>query len=262
MRLSLALSPAMFTFALTLVVSFVTGHPEDLFLTRSIVGIPVRFIIITLILATPVLILPKVVALTGNLAKNEAFFGQLVKAAASPDQECCKPIVWGLRPLQGIGLHMIFAERFLDFLEFSVGASYAAILARQILFLIGSGLVSIFLSVVWALDDLGVRIYNRGTGEVHMAGRTMGTILPLFTGAIGVSSLFHHSLPLDALIDLVEIFMVLYPPYVVFVIFHHKFVRRRFAALSEKLRMRAIETEVRWIWPAGLTPTRAKDSLD
>ncbi len=245
MRMALAISPAIFTLVLTLAISFITGHPEDLFLTRSTIGIPVRFVIVTLILVAPISILPKVLALTGNLEKGDGLFGQLVKTMIATDQECCKPVVWGLRPLQGIGLHMIFAERFLSFLEFSVGPSYASFLARSTLFVMGSALVSLFLSVIWALDDLGVRIYNKTTGEICMAGHGVGTFLPLITGAIGVSSLFHRSLPLDALIDLLEIVMVLYPPYVFFVIIHHEFVRRRSAVLSERLHMKRIETNAR-----------------
>jgi hypothetical protein len=85
------------------------------------------------------------------------------------------------------------------------------------------------------LDDLGVRIYSVKTGEVRMAGTTVGTIFPLIAGAIVVAGLFHASLPADALIDLLEIVTVLYPPYLVFTVIHHEFVKRRSSVLRRKL---------------------------
>ncbi len=106
-------------------------------------------------------------------------------------------------------------------------------------------LVSLFLSVVWALDDLGVKIYNRRTGEVHLAGRSFGTVLPLITGAIGISTLFHLSSTLDALTELLQIIMVLYPSYVFFVIFHHEFIKIRINSLSRRLHLKRIEINLR-----------------
>jgi hypothetical protein len=78
-----------------------------------------------------------------------------------------------------------------------------------------------------------------------MAGNSIGVILPLITGAIGITSLFHTSLPLDALIDLVEIVMVLYPPYVLFTVLQHEFVMRRKGALSKELAAKQVETKIR-----------------
>lgn len=241
--MTLAVSPAILILILMLIISIVTGHPQGLFPTSSIRGIPLRFVIVTLTLVAPVSLLPRLLALAGNMTKNERIFGQLVKATASPNQEFSKSVAWVLRPLQGIGLSMIFAERFLSFLEFSVGVSYARLVPLS-LFVMTSALVSLFLSAVWALDDLGVKFYNRKTGEVRMAGSSVGTVLPLIAGAIGVSSLFHRSSPVDALIDLLWIVMVLYPPYVLFVVCHQEFVRRRRAALSEKLLLKRMETKV------------------
>jgi len=150
--------------------SLVTSHPEGLFFTRSIRSIPIRFVLVTLILVAPISILPGLLALVGNSAKNERFFGQLVKATVFSYREFSKPVAWVLRPLQGIPLSMIFAERFLSFLdELSIRASYAGILIRSTLFVMGSALVSLFLSVVWALDNLGVKIYNRKTGMSALA---------------------------------------------------------------------------------------------
>lgn len=245
-QIVVAVSPAVFIFILTLIVSFVTGHPEGLFLTHSARGMMLRFVAVTLILVMPVFVLPRLLALTGGITKNEGLFGQqLVKAGLGADLELGRLAAWLLRPLQGISLSLILAERFLSLLESSIGISYTRLLLSLTLFLMGGALTSIFLSVVWAFDDLGIKIYNSKTAEVRMAGSSIGTFLPLITGAIGVSGLFHASLPLDALMDLIEIVMVLYPPYVFFAVFHHELVVRRRLALSGIFQLRKVETMVR-----------------
>lgn len=201
MRIAVAVLPAIFTLTLTLIISFVTGNSAGLFLARSTTGILIRFTVVTVVLLAPVLILPRLLALTGRIARNETFFGQLVKTAVSSDHGLSKPVAWILRPLQGIGLALIVAERFLNFLEFSGGTSSTGVIARVSLFLIGGALTSLFLSIIWALDDLGVKMYSSKTGDVRTAGSSISTILPLITGAIGVSALFHTSLFVDALLE-------------------------------------------------------------
>jgi hypothetical protein len=244
-RMAVAVSPAVLVLALTLVISLVTGHPKGLFLTSSIRGIPIRFLILTLILVAPIVILPKILTFTWNITKNRDVFGQqFVKGEVGTDGELSKPVAWVLRPVQGISLSLILAERFLSLLESSIGVSYTRLLVSITLFFVGGALTSIFLSVVWAFDDLGVKIYNRKTDEVHMAGNSIGTVLPLITGAIGVSGLFHTNLPMDALIDLLEIVMVLYPSYVFFAVLHHEFVAGRSHVISEKLQLKRVQTTV------------------
>jgi hypothetical protein len=184
------------------------------------------------------------VTVVGRVTAKQAFLGQLVKAPSSINRELGISVGWILRPVQGISLSLIVAERFLGFLEFSVGASYSFIVTRLSLFVIGGVLSSLFLSIIWALDDLGVQLYNGKTGEIHMAGSSIGTILPLITGAIGVAGLFHTNQPIEALIDLSEIVLVLYPPYVLFTVIHHEFIKRRNPGLTEKLVMKTIETKV------------------
>ena len=239
-----AVLPALLVLMLTLIISFLTGHPEDFFLTRSVWVIPVRFVIVTLMLLAPVLFLPRLLAIVGNIARNQGFFGQLVKTSMSTNEGLSKLVAWVLRPLQGVALSMIFAERFLNLLEFSVGASNAQHLARLTLFMVASVLVSLFLSTIWALDDLGVKFYYDRTSEVRTAGSSVGTVLPLITGAVGVSSLFHLNSPVDALIGLVGIVMVLYPPYLLFAVSYHEFVRRRSAVLSKRLPIKRMEMNV------------------
>jgi hypothetical protein len=245
LRTTVALSPALAVLILTLAISFVSGHPRDLFLTSSIRGIAARFAMSTLALVLPIWSLPWFIGLTGKVAKNYSWLGELARSTATINTELTKTVVWVLRPVQGISLSLIVAERFLTFPESSTGTLDRAILIRVSLFVVGGALTSVFLSLVWTLDDLGIRFYNVKTGEVHMAGNSIGTILPLITGAIGITSLFHTSLPLDALTDLIEIVIVLYSPYVLFTVIHHEFVMRRKEALSKELVTKQVETKIR-----------------
>ena len=245
MRAVSALEPAIFILILTVIVSFVSGHPQGLFFTNSTVGILGRFAVATLALVLPIWSLPGFLALTGKITRNHPCLGQFVKTTTNIDRDLSKPIAWIVRPVQGMSVSLIFAERFLSFLESSIAASYAALLLRLSLFVIGGALTSVFLSIVWTLDDLGIRIYNPKTGEVRMAGTSVGTVLPLITGAIGVAGLFHASLPLDAMTDLLEIVTVLYPPYVLFTVLQHEFVMRKSSVLMRKLVTKSIETNIR-----------------
>ncbi len=243
LKMVVLLSPALFILILTVIISYVTGHPRGLFLSRSIWGVLVRFVLVTLIFIAPVLILPRILTPIVNMANNGGPFGQFVRGVSC--RELTLSDAWVLRPLQGIGLSMIFAERLINFLEF--------LPVRLVFFFIGGAVVSLFLSVVWALDDLGVKIYNGRTCEVHMAGRSIGTILPLIGGAIGISSLFHLNSPADALTELFEIVMILYPSYVFFIIFHQEFIKKRRSAISEKFILKSIEMNLSPSWIFHIT---------
>ena len=74
---------------------------------------------------------------------------------------------------------------------------------------------------------------------------TIGIILPLIAGTIGIANIFQRTFFIDALIDLVEIVMILYPPYLLFVLVHHEFVRRGGAELSKTLLLETVETKVK-----------------
>ena len=244
MRASVAALPALFVFTATLVIYLASGQPEGLFLTSSIRVIPIRFLFITIVLTLPVLALPKLLALVGEIPADRAILGKTVRAPHDIHGSLSWSIIWLLRPVQGISLSLIFAERVLSILEYSVGASLAQIFARLILFLVGGAVSSLFLSTVWALDDLGVKFYFGRTGEIRMAGSSIGTVIPLITGAIGITSVFHSNLPMDAFMNLFQTIMILYPPYVVFILIHHKFVVRRRLSLLKRLRVKRIETKV------------------
>ena len=235
------MSPAIIILVLTLVVSVVTGHPQDLFLAGSTMDVVLRFMYVTAALLVPLVVLPWTLTLAGHVAKR---FGQLVKVLVSVEMELSKSDAWISRPIQGIALAMIFAERFLNLLEFSTGASSSQTLAQFTFFITGGILTSLFLSAVWSLDDLGVKLYDHKTSQVRTAGGSIGTILPLVTGIIGISTLFHFDSPVHALIELLQIVIVLYPSYVIFVTAHNEFLKRRIGLVSRRSHLRLIEINV------------------
>ena len=80
MRASVAALPAIFVFTATLVIYLASGQPEGLFLTSSLRVIPIRFLFITLVLSLPVLALPKLLALVGEIPADRAILGKTVRA--------------------------------------------------------------------------------------------------------------------------------------------------------------------------------------
>ncbi|HMK83292.1 MAG TPA: hypothetical protein VK503_06210, partial [Candidatus Bathyarchaeia archaeon] len=64
------------------------------------------------------------------------------------------------------------------------------------------------------------------------------------TGAIGITSIFHSNLPTDAFTNLFQTILILYPPYLVFILIHHEFVTRRRLSLLKRLRVKRIQTKV------------------
>lgn len=77
-----------------------------------------------------------------------------------------------------------------------------------------------------------------------MAGNSIGTAIPLITGAAGVFSLFHTNSIIDGSIDLLEIVIVLYPSYIFFVIYHQRSIKRLRSTLLQDLHVKEIETKL------------------
>ncbi len=242
MIITVAIIPPIFILVLTLIISLVTGHPEDLFLARSTNSILIRFVLATPVLAVSIVFVPKLLDLVVNMAKDHTLFGQFVRTKVIPIRELSAPVDLVLRPLQGMALSLIFAERFLEFFEQSTVTTFIGILVRTTIFalLMFNPLISLFLSFVWALDDLGIMIYNRNTGELRMLSSSVGIILPLIVGVIGIFNIFHRTSFIPAIIDLFGVFMVLYPPYVLLAIAHHEYLKIRNVTLSKTIPLERI----------------------
>ncbi len=153
---------------------------------------------------------------------------------------------WIFRPLQGIGIGLLFQTKLLAVLQVITGVTARPFLffpPRQIEFerlLVVSGItvfISLFLSFLWTLDDMGIRYVNRKDQEIKMIGKFVGTLMPILFGFYGVFSLLANYPRGQAAINLLKILVILYPPFAAFSIFHSYFVKSKEGELSKKTEL-------------------------
>jgi hypothetical protein len=94
--------------------------------------------------------------------------------------------------------------------------------------------ISLLLSTLWTLDDLGVRYVNRKDQEIKMIGRYIGTIMPIFFGFYGILSLFTDFPAFQVFIYLSKTVIILYPPFTVFAILHTRYLKGRVEYFSQR----------------------------
>ena len=153
---------------------------------------------------------------------------------------------WLFRPFQGIGIGLLFASKLLGVLQIVIGSTgRAALFLPQSHFqlgrlLIATGitvLLSLFLSALWTMDDLGIRYFNREDFEIKMVGKYVGTLMPIVFGLYGILGLFGEFSKLQTLVYLFQAVVILYPPFTVFSIVHLHFVQRKAKDLSRRLNV-------------------------
>jgi len=149
---------------------------------------------------------------------------------------------WVFRPLQGIGIGLLFEAKLLAALQILTG-----VVAQPILFfsrgqfqvgrvLATTGItvvVGLLLSILWTLDDMGIRYVNRKNQELKMIGKYIGTLMPILFGFYGIFSLMADYRARQAFIFLFRIVMILYPPFAIFCVVHFRFLRGRKEHFSE-----------------------------
>jgi hypothetical protein len=242
-RLLISALPGFTVLITTVAVSLALGQPSDLFHTSSARGLIVRSLLITCILAVTVPIAPRIVTYLSHVLREKTPVGQLIKTSPPRESELERVISWFLRPIQGIGLCLIAGEEFIELLEYGTGLSYSEQLARASLFVFGSLIVAFLLSIVWTLDDLGLKIYG-SSGDLNSAGNNVGTILPIVTGAIGITNLFKSNTPIVAIYNLAGLIFALYPPYLVFAVIHDEYMRPKIRRLHDSLNLRKLEAHL------------------
>jgi hypothetical protein len=204
-----------------------------------------RFLRLTLVLCLPAYLLSPMLGMLGTIVRkrNEAFL-QIMENQALGIQ----PVKhWLLRPLQGIGLVLILGARILWVLEMTTGEKISpALLIPKWQFEIGRFLVvtgviiliSLLLSVLWTLDDLGIRYFSRKNHEIKMIGKYVGTLMPVVFGFSGAFTLLSRYPTTQALVYLIQIAVILYPPFTVFSVFHAHFLRKRARAFLHTLAIK------------------------
>jgi hypothetical protein len=140
---------------------------------------------------------------------------------------------WLFRPLQGIGIGLLFTTKLLGLIQIISGPasdSSPLVIPGQFqfgrFFLISFIImaISLLLTTLWTLDDLGIRYHNRRDQELKMIGRYAGTLMPLVFGLYGLFTLLTQMPKESALIDLLKIVLALYPPMVLLTVIHHHYI--------------------------------------
>jgi hypothetical protein len=201
-----------------------------------------RFFRITLFLCLPLyLLLPVFGRLRKVVQRKNSTFLQMKE---KQDLEIHPVKHWLLRPFQGIGIGLLFGTKLLSVLQVMTGATATASLLIPTgqfqfgRFLIISGItifVSLLLSTLWTLDDMGIRYFNRKNQEIKMIGKYAGTLMPILFGFYGVFSLFSQFQKTQALLYLFQVAVILYPPFAVFSVFHTHFLQKRGETLLHSL---------------------------
>jgi hypothetical protein len=237
------MGPALAILLATLIIStFLTEFTFN-FGLKALWKTLFRFLRLSLLLTLPMFLLP------GICSVMEGVFNRgkrhLIQAQEDRDTGVHPLKNWVIRPFQGIGLSMLLATKLLTFLEIYTGSRVTvdAILPQgkfdpgRFFGSIAIGIVvSLLLSFFWTLDDLGVRHYNRKTQEVRMIGKYIGLLLPIFFGFYGIISLFQDNSQLIVARYIAQMVVVLYPPFVVFSVFHYRYLRSHEDILLGKLK--------------------------
>ena len=236
--------PALLTLMLTLVISvffteftFVSG-------IKAVWLIFLRLIRLSFFLILPILFLPRIFSVTGRFSRTGDW--ELAQLKEQREQIINPLRNWLLRPLQGIGLSMLAATKLLVLLGIYTGSGVDAATVihpgdftpwRFLSTTLIVVAISLLLSYLWGLDDLGVRLYNRKTREIRMVGRYLGVILPTLFGFYGMISVFQDHSRLLAMLYISQIAVALYPPFVIFSVFHAIYIRRKEKLLLERLKV-------------------------
>lgn len=160
--------------------------------------------------------------------------GKLVQLK-DPEAIVFRPVKhWFFRPFQGIGIGFLFATKLLALIQTFTGpligtnqpfVSGGFHLERMLLVTLVTIIISLLLSVLWTLDDMGIRYHNRRDQELKMIGKYVGTLMPLIFGLYGLFSLLIQYPRESALPHILRIILAFYPPLVFYVMVHLHFIQ-------------------------------------
>ena len=229
--------PALAVLLVTLIFSFMSGDSALLTSWQVACKAPLRFFRFAFFLCLPLYALPRVYRfIIRKKASALLQIEQGEKLTISPVKH------WIFRPFQGIGIGLLFGTKLLTVLQIIGGPTVGtSLLIPEGHFQLGRFLiitaitifVSLLLSTLWTLDDLGIRYYNRKDQEVKMLGKYAGTLMPVIFGFYGILNLLANYPTAEGLLLVFKIIVVLYPPLGLFAVLHTYFVRSRRALFVE-----------------------------
>ena len=193
--------------------------------------VPLRFVRFAGILCIPLFILPKLYCFIVRKMS-----GSLIRLDQKEDVIVSPFTHWFFRPMQGIGIGLIFSTKLIAVLQLISGPVDASSIlvseghfqfARLITVTLITIAVSLLLSTLWTFDDIGIRYFNKKDQELKMIGKYAGTILPFVFGIYGILNLLANYPAAEAFFLVFKITVVLYPPMVVFTVLHAYFIKQR-----------------------------------
>lgn len=197
---------------------------------------PLRFLRFTGLLCLPLPALPRIYNFI--ISRKYAAFLQVEQRGGLK----VAPVKhWIFRPFQGIGIGLLFGTKLLGVLQLVAGPRVERsllipegqfYLGRLVLITLITLVVSLLLSVLWTLDDMGIRYFNRRDQELKMIGKYVGTVMPVIFGFYGIINLLANYSAAEAALFVFKIAFALYPPLAVFAVLHTYFIRSRIGAFS------------------------------
>jgi len=172
---------------------------------------------------------------------------------------------WIFRPFQGIGIELLFETKLLTVLQVITGVATKPfpLFSRSHFqpgwLLVISGItvvISLLLSILWTLDDVGIRYVNRKDQEIRMIGKYVGTLMPIIFGFYGIFSLSANFPTSQVFIYLFKTVIILYPPFTVLTVFHTRLLRNKAEYFFQKASL-----EKGGIWFGGKGDERNGPSI-
>lgn len=238
--------PALLVLAANLVISAFIGRFTFLGGVEALWKVPFRYLRFSLILIMPLFLLSILSVFMGRIFT----FGQRELIAASEKMTGLSLLkTWIIRPFQGIGLSLLLGAKLIGVLQgYSVVAMGSAgvllpsqfVYGRMMISMAIAAIVSLVLSLFWAMEDLGVSQQNKKTGEVRMIGKYLGVILPVVFGFAGYLSLLHDIPAYLATQYVLQMAVALYPPFVTLTVCHSLYVQRKADVILTRLAVRPV----------------------
>jgi len=233
--------PAFLVLAVNLVISIFIGRFTFTGGAEALWKVLFRYLRFSFILVLPLFLLSMLSIFMGSLFT----FGHRKLIATTKRATGLSPMkMWLVRPFQGIGLSLLLGAKLMGVLQgYSIVASGSAnvlppsqfVYGRMIISMAIAAIVSLVLSLFWAMEDIGVSQQNEKTGEVRMVGKYLGVILPILFGFAGYLSLLHDIPAYLAGQYVLQMAVALYPPFVTLTVCHFLYVQRKADVLLVKL---------------------------
>jgi hypothetical protein len=233
-----AIAPALMALLATVVYGALFGGPHLSNGWPSIWKTLLRFFRFALVLHLP---LYAIVPMYGFIVKKKKTV--LLQMKEERDFTVHPLKHWVFRPFQGIGIGLLFSTKLLTVLQLIAGPTVRPSLlipegqfefARFLMITAVTVFVSLLLSTLWTLDDMGIRYFNRKDQELKMIGKYAGTVVPTVFGLYGLLGLLADYPTDQAFAYASKIVVVLYPPLAIFTVAHTYSLRKKAGFLFKK----------------------------